>query len=250
MELIDAHTHLDLGHFQSDIDTVIARAKSAGVVGIVNCSTGPKSIHNTRLLMQAHPNYIFHSSGCSVSQLTREDALRIADLTRQYASEVVAVGEVGLDYHWIKDPAQRKAQEPLFIQFMDLAMELHKPLVIHSRKAEAEAIALVDQHYEGDVLMHCYDGTPEATAALKDRGWSVTLPANFDKYRNRIHAAQILPLESIMLETDGPYLSPTTGRNEPSNVRHGCLSLARLLGLPVEDVAAATTSNAKRFYSL
>ena len=250
MELFDAHTHIDMRHFKNDREKVISRAKAKGLVGMVTSSIGPGSFRRTLGIVDKHPDYIHHSAGCSVSQLTRKDADTIIALTRKYASNIVALGEVGLDYHWIKDSAGRKAQEPLLLDFIALATELNLPLVIHSRKAEAEATTIIEREFEGDVVMHCFDGPPEVAKRVADNGWFITLPANFGKHRNRIAAAKILPLSRILLETDGPYLSPDSERNEPCKIIHGAETLAKILEHPIDQIANATTQNANRFYRL
>jgi TatD DNase family protein len=250
LRLFDAHTHLDMNHFQHDRDKVVARAKERGLIGMVTCSIGSGSFRRTLGIVQQERGFIHHSAGCSVSQLNPEEADKIIALTRKYASEIVAVGEVGLDYHWVKDPRGRASQEPLFIRFIQLAEELDKPLVIHSRKSEAEACAILEQEFSGDVLMHCFDGPRDVARKVADNGWKITLPANFGKYRNRVDASRTLPLEQIMLESDGPYLSPTPDRNEPANIYYGCETLSEILGLPIEQVAETTTRAALGFYHL
>ncbi|MHA1637145.1 MAG: TatD family hydrolase [Candidatus Thorarchaeota archaeon] len=250
MRLFDSHTHIDMKHFQNDRDTVITRAKDIGLIGMVTCSIGPGSFRRTLGIVKKYPGFVHHSAGCSVSRLVKEEADKIVTLTRKYADQIVAVGEVGLDYHWVKEPSARAGQEPLFKLFIDLANELNLPIVIHSRKAELEATKILENHFDGNVLMHCFDGSPEVAERVRDNGWSITLPANFMKYKNRVSAAEIIPLEQIMLETDGPYLSPTNDRNEPANITYGCESLSTLIGLPIEDVGDAITRNALRFYKI
>ncbi len=250
MELFDAHTHIDMKHFKNDRERVIERAKDAGLVGMVSSSIGVGSFRRTLGIVEKHKDYVFQSAGCSVSQLTPDEANSIIHLTRKYANNIVAIGEVGLDYHWIKDPAGRKAQEPLFIKFIELAKELELPLVVHSRKAEGEASEIIAQHFDGDVLMHCYDGPDNVTQKIAEYGWFITLPANFGRYRNRVNAASSMPLEQILLETDGPYLSPTERRNEPANLVYGCEKLAEIQDLDAEEVASQTTKNTRIFYRL
>ncbi len=251
LRFFDAHSHIDMKRFRNDRDAVIQRAKDHGLSGIVTSSIGPGSFRRTLGIIQKHKGYVHHSAGCSVSQLTREDADKIISLIRKYSSSIVAIGEVGLDYHWVKDTIGRKAQEPLFLDFIFLANELALPLVIHSRKAESMATDILEKHFSGEVLMHCFDGVPDVAKRVRDNGWYITLPANFQRSNNRIESAKILPLEQIMLETDSPYLSPTgKGRNEPSNVTIGCERLADVLDLPLEHVAETTTSNAHRFYDI
>lgn len=250
MKLFDAHTHIDMKDFQNDLESVIRRAKDRGLVGMTTSSIGPGSFRRTLGIVRKHNDFIYHTAGCSVSQLTRKDADTIISLCRKYSSEIVAIGEVGLDYYWIKDPAGRKAQDPLLVDFISLASELQIPLVIHSRKAEAEATTIIESRFSGDVLMHCFDGPAEVAQRVRDNDWYITLPANFMRFKNRVGAARILPLERLMLETDGPYMSPTKERNEPANVSVGCESLSKLLDLPLEDVASQTTENAIRFYNI
>ncbi len=237
-------------HFKNDLEHVIQRAKDAGLLGMVTSSIGPASFRRTLGIVKKYRGYVYHSAGCGVSQLTRKDAQSIAELISKYSKDIVAVGEVGLDYHWVKDPNGQKNQEPLFMMFIELAAELNLPIVIHSRKAEAEATMILERHFSGDVLMHCFDGPKEVAKRVADNNWHITLPANFGKYRNRKEAAEIVPLEQILLETDGPYLSPTTERNEPANIQYGIESLSKILDLPDEDVAQATTHNALKFYRL
>jgi TatD DNase family protein len=237
-------------HFQNDREQVIKRAKNAGLIGMVTSSIGPGSFRKTLGIVKKHQGFIYHTAGCQASRLTEDEAPKITSLIKKYANDIVAVGEVGLDYHWVKDANRRKAQEPLFSLFIDLANELNLPLVIHSRKAEYRATEILEKKAANGVLMHCYDGPTETTKRIADNGWSITLPANFARYRSRSEAARILPLDQILLETDGPYLSPTEKRNEPANLALGCESLASLLELPLEDVAETTTKNALSFYSL
>jgi TatD DNase family protein len=250
MDLFDSHTHIDMNHFQNDFDKVIQRALDAGLIGMVTSSIGSESFRRTIGIAKKFPGFIYHSAGCSVSQLTDVEANKIIELIYRYPKDIVAVGEVGLDYHWIKDSRGREAQEPLFSKFIEHANELKLPIVVHSRKAEARATDMLETQFSGDVLMHCFDGPSEIARRVADNGWYITLPANFSRYRNRVASARILSLERIMLETDGPYLSPTPVRNEPANIKYGCEALSTILNLSVEDVASATTNNAKRFYRL
>ncbi len=250
MQMFDAHTHIDLPHFKNDRERVIQRSRDAGLVGMVTCSINPASFRRTLGIVKKHKDFIYHSAGCSASQVTKEEAEQIISLTRKYSTDIVAVGEVGLDYHWVKEQHARAAQEPIFSMFIQLATELDLPIVIHSRKAEERATEMLEAQFSGDVLMHCFDGSPEVAKRVAENGWYITLPANFSKYKNRVRSAEILPLNQILLETDGPYLSPTPGRNEPANIRYGCESLSQVLDQPIDLIAETTTANTKRFYRL
>ena len=250
MQMFDAHTHIDMKHFKNDRERVIQRSRDAGLVGMVTSSISPASFRRTLGILKKHPDFIYHSAGCSASQVTKNEAEQIISLTRKYSADIVAVGEVGLDYHWVRDEPARNAQEPIFSMFIQLATDLDLPIVIHSRKAETRATEMLEAQFSGDVLMHCFDGSPEVAKRVADNGWYITLPANFSKYKNRVRSAEILPLPQILLETDGPYLSPTQSRNEPANIRYGCESLSQVLDQSIDSIAKTTTTNAKRFYRL
>jgi len=234
--------------FDADLPQVIDRARAGGLLGMVSSSTGPDSLRKTLQIAKDYREYVLHSAGCIVSRITRTDVESLVALTRAYRGEVVAVGEVGLDYYWVQSPREREEQAKLFKAFVQLSSELDLPLVIHSRNAEAEAVAILERECSVPVLMHCFDGPPSVANRVRDNGWSISLPVTFRAYRNRVTAAQTVPLNQIMLETDGPFLSPSRKRNEPANLVLGCRALADLLGLPVSDVAAATVRNARQFY--
>ena len=253
MQMFDAHTHIDMKHFKNDRERVIQRAREAGLVGMVTSSISPASFRRTLGIVKKHSDFIYHSAGCSASQVTMDEAEQIIGLTRKYASDIVAVGEVGLDYHWVKEPLARQAQEPIFSKFIDLAKELDLPIVIHSRKAEARATEILESQFSGDVLMHCFDGDPEVARRVADNGWYITLPANFSKYRNRVRSAEIVPLEQILLETDGPYLAPHPYRgriNRPAWLPVIAQKIADTRKIPLAEVEKITTKNALDFFGI
>ncbi|MBD3406385.1 MAG: hypothetical protein GF411_09765 [Candidatus Lokiarchaeota archaeon] len=250
LKLFDAHTHIDMKHYKNDREMVIQRAKDTGVVGMVTSSINPGSFRRTLGIVQKHDTYIYHTAGCQPSLLKPAEAEKILHLIDKYADDIVAIGEAGLDYHWVKDSKKRKAQEPLFEKFITKAQDLGLPIVVHARKAEGRAADILEEYNMENVLMHCYDGPSEVTQRIVKNKWYVTLPANFGRYRNRVQAAEMIPLELIMLETDGPYLSPVEGRNESANIIHGAKSLAEIKDIPIEEAAKITTENAISFYGL
>ena len=121
MQMFDAHTHIDMKHFKNDRERVIQRARDAGLVGMVTSSISPASIRRTLEILEKHKDFIYHSAGCSASQVTMDEAEQIIGLTRKYATDIVAVGEVGLDYHWVKESRARRAQEPILSLFLEVA---------------------------------------------------------------------------------------------------------------------------------
>lgn len=251
MKFIDSHCHLDYRSFKSDVDKVIIRAKKNNIIAIVSSTIDTKIGIITRL-KNKYKNYVFHSLGLHPPGYTKESVRRIKDLIRDNLDTIVSIGEVGLDYHWVKDPKLRDYQEQAFIEFIELAKEVDKPLVIHSRKAEKEALDILEA--QGDVskvLMHCFNGNVDLIDRIVNNGWLLSVPTAVVNRKNHQKIAQACPLDSMVIETDAPFLSPDkVRRNEPSKVYYSAKKIAELKQIPISQVAEKTTQNAIDFYSL
>ncbi len=160
------------------------------------------------------------------------------------SSKLVAIGEVGLDNHWGKTPADKERQFTAFERMISLSRELNLPLVIHSRDAEKECIQQLLASGSKHVLMHCFGGTLEQAKICADAGWLISIPPVPSKERKKFIAA--LPLSSLVVESDAPYIGKESGI--------GALKSAELIskytGLPLEEVVSATAQNAQKFFGL
>ncbi len=264
--LIDSHCHLDLDSFDEDRDDVLRRAAAVGVRALVNpgidlvhsraACTLAQRISGVHAAVGIHPN----SSGSFAE--SDIDALRVL------AAEagVVAIGEIGLDFHW-KDVAPEK-QQAAFESQLALAAEVGLPVIIHSREAN-DAVAdtlrrwVAGAHFRSSPLahrpfagvLHAYSG--DAALAEDAYSWGFVLglggPVTF-RSAHALHAlVPQLRLDRLMLETDAPYLTPHPHRgkrNEPAYVALACAALAQLRHISIDEVAAATTDAAKTFYGL
>ncbi|MFH1542617.1 MAG: TatD family hydrolase, partial [bacterium] len=169
--------------------------------------------------------------------------------------KIVAVGEIGLDYHYKHSPiAQQKA---VFARFLQLAQELDLPAIIHVREASEDAIALLESENNGKLkgVLHCFSGDPELAKAALDMGLMISYTANctFPKATLVRDSIKFVPLENIMIETDCPFLAPQAfrgKRNEPSYVIKVAEQIAEVKGISVEEVARKTTKNAKQFFRI
>jgi TatD DNase family protein len=165
--------------------------------------------------------------------------------------KVVAIGEIGLDYHY--DLSPRDVQQKVFMQQLALAIRLRLPVVIHMREATQDMLAILREHKGLTGVMHCYSGSPETAEILVDMGLCVSFTGSvtFKNARKTVEAAAVVPLNRIMAETDCPYLSPEPmrgRRNDPSNVRHVLQKLADIKGISFEDMCAVNIENAKGLY--
>lgn len=244
--LVDAHCHLDYDSFDEDRDEVVARAED---VVIVNSIVSPDAFGKGIALSKRYPN-VHCTLGLAASDLDEGRYGETVRLIREHAQDVVGLGEVGLDYYWVKDGKGRDAEQRRFRGFIELAQELGLPLIVHSRDAEADCINILEE-LKTSAIMHCFSGTISEAEQALDLGCLISVPANVTHSKSRQELAASLPLKSLVLETDSPYLSPVKGqRNEPGNVKYAAEKIAQLKGVEVEEVAAATTRNALSFFGI
>lgn len=254
MSLIDSHCHLDSAEFDADRDAVIERALAAGVEHMMAIGTGngPPDLEVALRLAEKHAAF-FATVGVhphDAAKASAEDFKRLADLLAH--PKVLAVGEIGLDYHY--DFSPREVQKSAFIDQMTIAAQSKKPIVIHTREAWDDTLALIEQHWAPHGIggiMHCFSGGPEEARRAIDLGFYLSFGGivTFPKALNVHESAKSAPRDRILIETDAPYLAPVPKRgkrNEPALMVHTARKLAELRGESYEDICAATTENFRR----
>jgi TatD DNase family protein len=252
--LIDSHCHLDSPEFDGDRDEVIARALDAGIERMMAIGTGsgPPDLEAATRLADKHDAF-YATAGIhphDAVKATAGDLKHVADLLAH--PKVLAVGEIGLDYHY--DFSPRDTQYAIFIQQMAIAAEARKPIVIHTREAWDDTIALLEQHWKPHGLggiMHCFSGGPDEAQRALELGFYLSFGGivTFPKSLAIQEAAKQAPRDRILLETDAPYLAPVPKRgkrNEPALMVHTARRLAELRGESLDDVAQITTENFAR----
>jgi len=251
--LIDSHCHLDSDQFDADRDAVIQRALDAGVTKMVAIGTGdgpPDLEAGVRLAdrydcfratVAVHPH--------DASKATPEVFKRLAELSLH--PKVVAIGEMGLDYHY--DYSPRDVQRSVFIEQMHIAAGARKPIVIHTREAWDDTIAVIREHWDTSIggIMHCFSGGPKEAGEALALGFYLSFGGivTFPKALDIQEAARMAPADRMLVETDAPYLAPVPKRgkrNEPAYVVETARKLAALRGVTEEEIAAATTENFQR----
>jgi TatD DNase family protein len=241
--LVDVHCHLDFAQFDADRDAVVERAKDTI---IVNSTVDPGLVEKGLGLADRYDN-VYCMLGFSASETDASALELMSSLIRSNRGRIVGVGEAGLDYYWVKDEAGRAAERMLFRRMADLSVELGLPIVVHSRDAESDCINILEER-KLRAIMHCFSGTLEEARRAVDLGCVISIPANVASSKTRQKLVRGLPLESLVLETDAPYMSPLRGqRSEPANVRVAAETIAQLKGVGFTAVEDATTENALRF---
>lgn len=261
LSLFDAHAHYDDHRFAAEYaggtDRAIADAHDAGICGIVNVGANLQSSRNSVELSGKY-DFIYASVGIHPSDGDELgiDALSEAMLEiRKLAAhdKVVAIGEIGLDYHY--DGTNRECQAAYFRAQMELAGELSLPVIIHSRDAMGDTLSILSEYPSVTGVMHSFSGSAEIARQLCDKGWYISFSGPLT-YRNAVHpkkAAAVIPEDRIMIETDCPYLPPVPHRGELNSsiyLHYTCEAAAAIRGVSPERIADITVANAKRFYRI
>ena len=251
--ITDTHAHLFGERFDADREEVIARAHAAGVERMVVVGTDLASSRASFELCAGREG-MYPTAGIHPHDAESSDERTRAEIRRLCErAECVAVGETGLD--WYRNLAPREAQLQNFAWHARLAMELGKPLVVHCREAHEDTLALLREHRGVRGVMHCYSlGAAELPHYL-DLGMVISFSGvvTYPKNAALREAARLAPLESIVFETDCPYLAPQTARgkrNEPAYVREIVADVARLRGMDAGELARASSANAARLFGL
>jgi TatD DNase family protein len=274
--LADAHCHLDVRHFVEGADAVIERALAVGVVGFVvvgliedgaspappergrNLDPETEALKGARFafdLASRLPDRVAacvglhpHDARCWTEAL--HEGLRSLAI----APEVVAVGEIGLDYHY--DHSPRETQREVFARLIGLAREVRKPIVVHTRSAPDDTLAILESEAAGDVggIIHCFSEDRAFAKRALNLGFSLSF-SGIVTFKNAVAVQDVAawaPVDRILVETDSPYLAPVPLRGkrcEPAHVVHTARRLAELRGISTEELAAATLANTERRFA-
>ena len=254
--LFDTHAHLHFPDLVADLDAVLARARAAGVVGMVTIGTDGKTneeavalaerLHDVYATVGIHPH--------DAEAATEADWAAMQRLARACA-KVVAFGEMGLDF--FRNLSPRDVQERVFRRQLSVARELGKPAVVHCRDAHAETLEILADERVADIggVMHCFLGDVEIARRCLDLGLMISLagPVTYKNARALPEVARFVPADRLVVETDCPFLPPHPHRgqrNEPAWVAITAARVAELRGMTPESLGEATTENALRLFRL
>lgn len=250
--LVDTHCHLDSGSCKEGADVVIARARAAGVSAFVAIGVGSLDATREVLALPSKHSDVVCTIGVHPHDASTLDDALFAEISALAKSEdVIAIGEIGLDYHY--DHSPRNVQAAVFRRFIQFARDVNKPIVVHTRTAPADTLRILEENAARDVggVIHCFS---------EDRGFARrALDLDFDlsfsgivTFKNATAVQDVAgwaPANRILVETDAPYLAPVPKRgrpNEPAYIVHTAARVAELRGMNTEEIAAVTTENARR----
>lgn len=256
LELVDSHAHVDMCEFDSDRTDMLARAEAAGVRQILAIGGAPGSLAAALPFAERY-EWIYAAAGIHPHEArlaTPAHYDELANLAKH--PKFLAWGEIGLDYHY--DHSPRDIQQRVFIEQLECARRAGLPIIIHCREAWPDCLALLEKHWRSSGLggiFHCFSGTLEEARRGNEMGFLISFAGNvtYPKAQNLRDVAAALPLESILIETDSPFLAPQPfrgRRNEPAFVAEVARTLAPVRNLAPQEFAAATAANFRRFFRL
>ena len=253
--LFDTHVHLNDDQFNDDLEEVIERARLNGVERVVVVGFDEKTIKRAMELIDTY-DFMYAAIGwhpVDAIDLTDSYLDWIEELTAH--PKVVAIGEIGLDYHWDKSP--KDIQQAVFRRQIQLAKKLDLPIIIHNREATEDVVAILEEEGAAEVggIMHCFSGSPETAKRCLEMNFYISLggPVTFKNAVKPKEVAKEVPLDRLLIETDCPYLAPHPyrgKRNEPSYVKLVAEQIADLTEISFDEVARATTENANRLFRI
>ena len=272
--MIDTHCHIDEEAFDADREAVIARQKEAGVEAMIVPGVNVHSIDTVMDVCKAHPGFCFPALGLHPEDVKgdwQEQLAIIEQAIRAHRSELVAIGEIGLDYYW--DKTYKEAQQEVLRHQLLLARELNLPVILHNREATEDSLRIVKEislltaersHFSPlKGVFHCFNGSKEVAQQILDMGFYLGIGGvlTFKNCKLADMLAELSKIDNrkseitnhLLLETDAPYMAPVPHRGERNESRfmtHAAERLAQVFDTTPEQIIAQTSTNAKQLFCL
>ncbi len=253
VKIIDIHCHLTFKEYEADRADVIEDARAI-LKRVVTSGVEPEDARKALELAESYSDFIFVSLGLHPIHVVEKTDHEISDY-EEFISDnrarIVGIGEIGLDYHWIRDPLKIKRTKNIFKELLELAKELDLPVVLHLRGEGAieEGLKFISDADIRKAVFHCFTGKPQLAAEICDEGYHISLPASISKSKTMKKVAKRIPLSSLHAETDAPYLSPDEQkRNVPQQVKVVYEEIARQKKSDFQSVENAIDANFERMF--
>ncbi|NGX52421.1 MAG: putative metal-dependent hydrolase YcfH [Candidatus Anoxychlamydiales bacterium] len=251
MEFFDSHAHLTGEGDYENLDEIIKRAKGANVTKIINICTDLGSLDRGLELSKKY-DFVFAAAATTPHGADNDNDILFEDVKKAALNKkLIAIGETGLDYFYGFE--KKEFQKLFFTNYLELAKETNLPLIIHARDAFEDIFKIADKVELKRAVLHCFTGTEKEAKKVLDRGWLISF-SGIITFKNSSDLRDVLkniPIESILIETDAPFLSPQSKRgqkNEPANVVETAEVIANIKNKSLEEIAKITFDNANKFF--
>lgn len=255
MRLFDTHAHYYDDAFDADRDQVLSSLPARGVERVVCPGCDLESSRQSLALAEAYP-FLYFAAGLHPENLEGASLSDLEEVKKMAAHpKCVAIGEIGLDYYWVRTPEARANSRDFFDAQLSLAEELDLPAIVHDRDAHKDTVDLVRAHPKARGVFHCCALSAEDAKVVVDLGWHVSFTGNvtFKNARRALEVIAAVPLERIMVETDAPYMAPEPFRGKRCDsgyVYRVAETIAQIKGISAEEAAQATFQNGLRFFGI
>ncbi len=251
MKLIDSHAHLTSEEFNEDRLFILRDLSNFSIEAVINPGTNLVNSRENVRLAKEFPNF-FAQVGIHPSDVDKMGENDLAEI-EILAKDAVAIGEIGLDYYWTTET--KELQKEVFINQLEMARRLGKPVVIHNREATEDIIDILKDYTDLKVQIHCFSTDEKSLKTFMDWGFYISIGGvvTYGNGLNEKQAAALVPIERLMLETDSPYLTPDPYRgmrNDPRKIIEVARKIAEIRGMKLSKVAKWTTRNAREFFDL
>ena len=253
--MIDVHCHLEQQDYDKDREEVIASLKKELKAVITSCAD-PRDWPITLEMVKKHKKFVFAVAGIHpeyIKDIKKDEISKFIEVIRKEAKlgNIVGIGEVGLDYYWIKEYVLREKQKDLMIEFIKLSKELKLPLVIHSREAMSDTVYLLENYAkEEKVLLHLFGERKILPRILERKNWSISIGPMIKRSKDHKKIVRDMPLERIMLETDSPWFGEEKKRNTSLAIKEVAEKIAEIKKIPFDQVWKQCALNAIKFFNL
>lgn len=250
--IFDTHAHYDDSRFDEDRDVLLGSLKEKGVSHVVNCGCDLKSSLSTLALAEKY-NFVYAAIGVHSHEAEEATESDLEEIERLYQNErVVAVGEIGLDYHYDFSPRERQLE--VFERQLILANRLELPVIVHDREAHEDTMNLLKKHRPKGVV-HCFSGSAEMAKEIVKLGMYIGIggAVTFKNAKKPVEVVEYLPLDRLLLETDAPYMTPVPFRGQRCDSGHIAYTaerIAEIKGIDVQELIDTCNENAKRLFSI
>ncbi len=255
--MIDAHCHLEQKNYENDRDDIIEKCRKDMEAVIISCAH-PKDFELTMKIADANRGFVFPTVGLHpeyIKEISEAEKDKLLELIKKRRDDIVGIGEIGLDYNWIKETEWREKQKEQFSELIRFANEIKKPIVVHSREAFEDVVNILEKEGAKKVLLHLF-GDNKLVSRVAENGWHVSIGPIVLRSKKHYQITRDMPIELLMTETDSPWNAPEVFlkgekvRNDPTSVKVVIEEISMIKKMKFEDVDKATSQNAKRFFSL
>ncbi len=255
--MIDVHCHLEQKEYDTDREQVIENCKKELKAVITSCAH-PQDFQKTMEIVEKHGGFVFAAAGLHpeyIKEINEKQVEEYLELVKENKDNIVSVGEIGLDYFWVREHEWREKQKELFVRLIDFSKEIDKPLTVHSRDAYEDVVKVLEQEDAREVHLHLFSDN-KLVKRVAENGWYISIGPIVLGSKKHFQIVRDMPLNLLLTETDSPWNHPKVFtehaklRNEPSNVKSVIERMAGIKKTVFDEVEAVTTENAVDFFNL